>query len=45
MIRLVQAATTLVRIITMREKGGVDMGFNIHFGRARLDFGLGCHLF
>ncbi len=45
MIRLIQAATTLARIITMQEKGGVDMGFNIQFGGARLDFGLGCHLF
>ncbi len=41
MIRLVQATTALTRIVTMQEKGGVYTGFNIHFGRVCLDFGLG----
>lgn len=27
--------------ITMQEKGDVFMGFNIHFGKLRLEFALG----
>lgn len=45
MIRLAQTTTAFARVITMQEKGGVYMGFNIHFGRVRLEFGLGCRLF